>query len=105
MTFGSQPKATAYDAVVIGAGLGGLSAAAFLAKAGKRVLLAEAQEALGGYAHAFVRGGYTFDPAIHFTAQMGSGQLLDSLLQILGVRDRCTFLPLDLIYQANFPDF
>lgn len=37
-----------YDTVIIGAGLGGLSAGAFLASAGKRVLLLEKTGSLGG---------------------------------------------------------
>src|SRR3970282_480093 len=39
-----------YDAIVIGAGHNGLVAAAYLAKAGKRVLVLERREVLGGRA-------------------------------------------------------
>ena len=74
-----------YDVVVIGAGLGGLSAAAALAKAGKRVLLAERQDGPGGNARAFERGPYTFDPAIHVTAHGFNIEFLDHYLQALGV--------------------
>lgn len=38
-----------YDVVVVGAGIGGLSAAALLAKAGKSVLLLEAAEDCSSY--------------------------------------------------------
>jgi phytoene dehydrogenase-like protein len=41
-------NATSYDAVVIGAGVSGLTAAAYLAKAGKRVVVVEARNKLGG---------------------------------------------------------
>lgn len=81
-----------YDAVVIGAGLGGLSTGACLAKAGKKVLLVERQEGVGGNAHAFQRGPYTFDPAIHVTAHGFNIEFLDFYLGALGIRDR-----LDLI--------
>lgn len=41
-------SAPGYDAIVIGAGVNGLVAATYLAKAGRRVLLAEARNKLGG---------------------------------------------------------
>ena len=41
-------SARSYDAVVIGAGVNGLVAASYLAKAGKRVLVVEARNKLGG---------------------------------------------------------
>ncbi len=47
---------TAYDAVVVGAGFGGLSAAVRLAKSGARVLVLEARSRLGGRATAFPDG-------------------------------------------------
>ena len=57
----SSPSAQRFDAVVIGSGIGGLSAGALLAKYGRKVLLVEAHEHLGGCAHSFSRGGYTLD--------------------------------------------
>jgi prolycopene isomerase len=87
-----------YDVVVIGAGLGGLSAAATLARAGKHVLLVERGDGPGGYAHAFRRGPYLFDPAIHLTMQGNDGEFLDKYLQVLGVRDRVDFIPLRPAY-------
>ncbi len=39
---------TCYDAIIVGGGHNGLVAASYLAKAGKRVLLLEAQDTLGG---------------------------------------------------------
>ena len=55
----------AYDVVVIGSGLGGLTAGAMLAKDGRRVLVVERYTRPGGYAHSFSRGGDIFDSAIH----------------------------------------
>ena len=96
--------ADAYDIIVIGAGIGGLTAAATLAKEGQRVLVLEQAEAAGGYAHAFQRGPYTFDPAVHVFPQGHEGALPDALLRYLGVRDRCEMIPFEHNYSAVYPD-
>ena len=46
-----------YDAVVVGAGNGGLTAAATLAGKGLKTLLLEQHNLPGGFATSFVRGG------------------------------------------------
>ena len=62
---GSTAGTEEVDVVVIGSGLGGLSAAALLSKYGKEVLCLEAHEHAGGVAHGFDRrtkdGIYKFD--------------------------------------------
>ena len=54
-----------YDVVVIGAGNGGLTAAATLAKAGLDVLLLERHNIPGGAATSFCRGRFEFEVALH----------------------------------------
>lgn len=54
-----------YDVVVIGGGLGGMTAAKRLADAGRSVLLVEKYSRLGGYATWFRRKGHIFDVALH----------------------------------------
>ncbi|KAJ1626723.1 hypothetical protein T492DRAFT_201008 [Pavlovales sp. CCMP2436] len=49
------------DVVVIGAGVGGLSCAAMLARYGLDVLVLESHSIAGGAAHGFERGGFKFD--------------------------------------------
>ncbi len=55
-----------YDAIVIGSGLGGLTTAALMAKAGKRVLVLERHYTAGGFTHSFRRRGYEWDVGVHY---------------------------------------
>src|SRR5512133_1212409 len=54
-----------YDVIIIGAGLGGLTAGAKLAKEGKKVLLIEQHSQPGGCATTFQRGDYTLEVGLH----------------------------------------
>jgi phytoene dehydrogenase-like protein len=101
---GDGPKSDAYDVIVVGAGFGGLSAGASLAKLGKSVLVVERHDGAGGYARAFRRGSYLFDPAIHVTAQGQPGGFLDIYLRLLGVRELVDLITIDELYAADFPD-
>ena len=57
MSFGMREN---WDAIVIGAGMGGLTAAAHLVKAGLRVLVLEKNPHIGGTAYVYHRKGFTF---------------------------------------------
>lgn len=46
---------------MVGSGIGGLAAAALLAKVGWRVLVLEQHGKLGGCCHTFTEKGYEFD--------------------------------------------
>ncbi len=83
-----------YDVVVIGGGLGGMTAANVLARSGRSVLLAEQHFKLGGLATWFRRGQNTFDVALHgFPVGMikscrryWSGEIADSIVQLKDIR-------------------
>lgn len=63
-----------FDAVVIGAGNGGLAAACRLAKAGKKTLLIEQHNLPGGVASSFWRGRFEFETALHELCEFGSAE-------------------------------
>lgn len=54
-----------YDAIIIGAGLGGLTTAATLAKKGKKVIILEQHFIVGGCATVFERHGIRFEVGLH----------------------------------------
>lgn len=72
------------DAVVIGAGIGGLTSAAMLAKAGLRVCVLEAEQRPGGYLAGFNRGAFRFDTAIHWLNQCGPKGYVRRVFDFLG---------------------
>jgi phytoene dehydrogenase-like protein len=105
------PREEAYDVVVIGAGIGGLTAGALIARAGRRVLVVEAESEPGGYTRSLSQGPYTFDRADHLIngagpeGPFGPG-VVYSVLRHLGAHDRCEFIRVDNpIYRASFPGF
>jgi all-trans-retinol 13,14-reductase len=69
-----------YDAVVIGSGMGGLSAAALLSRAGRRVLVLERHYVMGGFTHTFRRKRYEWDVGVHYVGEFHTSGTLPNLL-------------------------
>jgi all-trans-retinol 13,14-reductase len=60
-----------WDAIVIGSGIGGLTAAALLSKfASRKVLVLERHYTAGGYTHSFRRPGYSWDVGVHYVGDL-----------------------------------
>jgi all-trans-retinol 13,14-reductase len=60
-----------WDAIIIGSGIGGLTAAVLLGQhAGKRVLVLERHYRSGGFTHTFHRPGYEWDVGLHYVGEM-----------------------------------
>ncbi|MCG3133670.1 MAG: hypothetical protein HMLKMBBP_00886 [Planctomycetes bacterium] len=74
------------DAVVVGAGFGGLGAAMEFASKGRRAVVCEALTYPGGCAGAFRRGGYGFDAGATLAAGFAEGQRFRTWIDDLGLR-------------------
>ena len=59
-----------YDVIIIGSGMGSLTAAAMLAKEGQSVLILERHYTAGGFTHVFKRRGYEWDVGIHYIGEV-----------------------------------
>jgi phytoene desaturase len=98
-----EPPRARYDAVVVGAGIGGLVAANLLAREGMSVLLVEQHYMAGGFCSTFRRGGYTFDAATHFYPLLGNPQTITgALVGDLGVETK--WVKMDPVDTFHFPD-
>jgi prolycopene isomerase len=84
--------ASRYDAVVVGAGVGGLVAAVYLAQGGLRVLLVEQHGAVGGCCTSFRRKGFTFDACVHTLSALAPAGVLRRVLEETGVWGRIRFV-------------
>eukprot|EP00929_Paragymnodinium_shiwhaense_P122099 TRINITY_DN94654_c0_g1_i1.p1 TRINITY_DN94654_c0_g1~~TRINITY_DN94654_c0_g1_i1.p1 ORF type:complete len:661 (+),score=74.62 TRINITY_DN94654_c0_g1_i1:214-1983(+) len=71
------------DAIVIGSGIGGLTCAAFLGRAGKRVLVLEQHDTAGGCLHSYAAGGYEWDVGIHYVGEVGGPGVHRAILEQL----------------------
>jgi phytoene desaturase len=89
--------------VVIGAGLGGLSAALRLVGAGRRVTVLERSAGPGGRAGRLELGGYTFDTG---PTVLTMPEFVEDALACVGERltDRLTLRRVDPAYRARFAD-
>ena len=65
-----------FDVIVIGAGIGGLSVANFLAKYEKKVLVLEKHNIPGGYLTSFSRKNYQFDSGVFHLTDMGEEETI-----------------------------
>lgn len=64
-----------YDAIVIGSGVGGLAAGILLANQGKKTLVLEKLNLIGGRLTSYKRDGFTVDLGVHIISRSNKGPL------------------------------
>ena len=89
---GSALAENEYDVATVGAGIGGLSCGALLAKRGLKVLLVEQHYLPGGYCTSFPRKGHsTFDAGVHDISGLGPKGPVRFLLREVGIEKTLEF--------------
>jgi phytoene dehydrogenase-like protein len=90
----SDRSAASFDAIVIGSGLGGLTAGALYARAGARVLLLERNENFGGAATTYHRGPLTVEASLHETTHpQAPGDPKRAVFEALDLEDDIELVP------------
>jgi phytoene desaturase len=89
--------------IIIGAGLGGLSAAIHLRQAGYEVTIFEANDQVGGRANRIKRDGFTFDTG---PTLLNYPWVFENLFRAAGreLKDYVTLLPVDPSVGFEWPD-
>ncbi len=94
----------AWDAIVIGSGMGGMTTAAMLAKMGQKVLVLEQHYVPGGFTHTFKRPGYEWDVGVHAVGEVTRHSMPGRVLHHL-TDGRLEWASLGPVYDAfHWPD-
>ncbi|MBT6836971.1 MAG: NAD(P)/FAD-dependent oxidoreductase, partial [Bacteroidetes bacterium] len=94
-----------YDVIIIGAGLGGLTAGAKLSKEGKKVLLVEQHTLPGGCATTFKRKDYLFEVGLHEMDGLHQRDLKTKIFRDLDVFEHVEFLRVPEFYRFVYKDY
>jgi len=79
------------DNIIIGTGMGGLTTALLLLRAGQSVMMFEQHYVPGGWAHSFLRKGYKFSPGVHFVGHLQEGGSGREVYEKIGVANDMIF--------------
>ena len=93
---------TRYDVVVIGAGLGGLTTGAILAREGRKVLVIERSNSVGGAASSYKSGDLFIEGSLQETSNpQDPRDPKHSVLTRAGVLDAVKWIPAGAFYEAR----
>lgn len=100
----AKTSANQFDVIVIGSGMGGMTAAAALSRLDHKVLLLEQAQMIGGLTHAFTRDGFSWDVGLHYCGTFGHDQLAGRILDWLS-GGTIEFHSVGTVYDTlHFPD-
>lgn len=92
------------DVIVIGSGMGGMTTAAALSRMGRKVLLLEQAQNIGGLTHTFSREGFTWDVGLHYCGSFRPDQSAGAVLEWLS-GGSVEFRSVGTVYDTlHFPD-
>ena len=93
-----------FDAIVIGSGLGGLTAGGLYSHAGYRVLVIERNDSFGGAATTYHRGGLTIEASLHETTDpRATPDAKGEVFEALDLYKDVEFVPIEDFYEVRCP--
>jgi len=95
----------AFDAIAIGSGLGGLTAAALLARAGHKVLVLERNDNFGGAATIYRHGTLAIEASLHEIDGLDAGDPKAPILRVLGIDRDVPFVDVGALHEVRSPLF
>ncbi|MBR1205167.1 MULTISPECIES: NAD(P)/FAD-dependent oxidoreductase [unclassified Bradyrhizobium] len=94
-----------FDAIVIGSGLGGLTAAALFARAGHKVLVLERNESFGGAATVYRHGALAIEASLHEIDGLDVSDPKAPILRALGLSSDIPFVDVGDLHEVRSPLF
>ena len=93
-----------FDAIVIDSGLGGLTAGALFARAGRKVSVLEQNDTFGGAATTYHRGAMTIEASLHETTDpRTTADQKGEVFELLGLYQDIDFVPVKEFYEVRCP--
>src|SRR6185295_4212294 len=94
-----------YDVVVVGAGIGGLTVAALLAKRGMSVCIFERQSQVGGCIGRVEFGGLDFEPGMGIYSGWGNGEIYEQLFsELASDAPKASVINADYVVRFEYQD-
>jgi phytoene dehydrogenase-like protein len=90
-----------YNTIVVGGGIAGLTAAAYLSHEGGKVLLLEKNKECGGLVNSFTRDGFHFDAGVRALEDAG---IIFAMLKDLGIQLEVVKSPVSVGIENKFID-